>query len=219
MTSAHETPGIIRRSAAASGRALASLGAPLWIAILVATVAAAVFVGVGGLRPASASPTEFDAGEEVRTSLYAVTVLDAETTDVVEDRFEADPGETLVVLTVRVENLSDRPIALGGSTDRIEARLVNAPEPLLALVDVEPTDFSRSWRTDGSAGGIVLQPDVPTVVQIAWPVPEGAFADGILRLDVHEPDVTTGKVIFSSDYITWQRGDLVARIRVPVEAS
>lgn len=202
------------------GQALASLGAPLWGAVLVATVLAAAFVGLGGLRPASASPTELDAGDEARTSLYAVTVLDAEMTDAVEDRYvEADEGETLVVVTLRVENLSDRPIDIGGSADRIEARLVNATAPLIALVDVEPTDSAKAWRTDGSAGTVVLQPDVPTDVQIAWPVPEDSFADGILRLDVHEPDVRTGKVLFSSDHISWDRGDLVARIAVPVEPS
>ena len=199
-------------------RALAALGWPLWAAIIVAALGAVAFVGSGGLRPASASPTELAAGEEARTSAYAVTVLDAETTDAVEDRFEADQGEVLVVVTLRLENLSDRPIDIGGSVDRIEARLVNAPAPLLAPADVEPTDFARVWRTDGSAGGIVLQPDVPTLAQIAWPVPEDSFADGILRLDVYEPDITTGKVIFSSDHITWQRGDLATRIAVPLES-
>lgn len=214
-----ETPGAVRRVAAGSGRALASLGAPLWAAILFATIIAAVFVGFGGLRPASASPTEIGVDEEARTSLYAVTVLDAETTDAVEGRMKADPGETLVVATLRVENLSDRPIDIGGSVDRVEARLVNTAAPLLALVDAEPTDYARSWRTDGSPGTVVLQPDVPAVVQIAWPVPEGSLADGILRLDVHEPEITTGKVILSSDHISWDRGDLVARIAVPVEPS
>ena len=183
------------------------------------TVLAAAFVGLGGLRPASASPTEFDAGEEVRTSLYAVTVLDAETTDAVENRMEAGPGEILVVATLRLENLSDRPIDIGGSVDRVEARLVNAADPLLALVDVEPTDYARSWRTDGSAGAIVLQPDVPAEVQISWPVPEDSMDDGILRLDVHEPSISTGTVILSSDHVSWDRGDLVARIAVPVEPS
>lgn len=209
----------MRRAAAGSGHALASLGAPLWAAILVVTVIAAGFVGFGGLRPASASPAEFGEDEEARTSLYSVAVLDAETTDVVEDRVEADPGETLLVVTLRLENLSDRPIGVGGSTDRIEARLVNAAAPLLALVDVEPTDSARAWRTDGSAGVIVLQPDIPSVVQIAWPVPEESFADGILRLDVYEPEITTGKVILSSDHVTWDRGELVARIAVPMESS
>ena len=201
------------------GQALALLGAPLWGAVLAATVLAAAFVGLGGLRPASASPTELDAGEEARTSLYAVTVLDAEMTDAVEGRMEADPGEILVVATLRLENLSDRPIDIGGSVDRVEARLVNTAAPLLALVDAEPTDSARCGRTDGSAGPIVLQPDVPADVQIAWPVPEDSFADGILRLDVHEPSISTGKVILSSDHISWGRGDLVARIAVPLEQS
>ena len=62
----------MRRAAAGSGHALASLGAPLWTAILVVTVIAAGFVGFGGLRPASASPAEFGEDEEARTSLYSV---------------------------------------------------------------------------------------------------------------------------------------------------
>ncbi|MFB7250082.1 hypothetical protein [Microbacterium sp. NPDC056234] len=217
MTSTDDSPGIVRRGGAAFRRTVTDVGAPAWIAVLGVTVAAACFVGFGGLLPASASPDELVIDEEARTSLYSVTVLDAVTTDAVEEQYvEAEPGETLVVVTLRLENLSDRPIGLGTSADRVESRLVHAAEPLIALADVEPTSSAEAWRPDGSAGGVVLQPGVPDVVQIAWPVPQDAFADGILRIDVHEAEVTRGQVIVSADQLTWRRGDLAARISAPV---
>lgn len=217
MRNTDGSPGFVRQGAAGIGHALASLGAPIWTAILVASVIATGFVGFGGLRPASAAPAEFAVDEVVRTSLYSVAVLDAVTTDAVEDEYlEAEPGETIVLVTLRIENSSERPIGMGGSADRVESRLIDSSEPMIALADVEPTTTPQAWRTDGSAGGVVLQPDVPDVVQVAWSVPEDAFVDGILRLDVYEPRVTTGQVILSSEHVAWRRDGLVARISVPV---
>lgn len=163
-------------------------------------------------------PTLVAAGDEVRMPLYAVTVLDAELTDEVEEEsLSADPGETLVIVTVRLENLTDRPIGVGRAADKVEANLVGFNDPLLALTGVTPTDSAQAWRSDGSAGTVFLQPGVPSEVTLAWTAPEDAFTDGVVELDVYDAVETHGQILISADHINWQRGDLAARVTVDAE--
>lgn len=189
--------------------------APAWAvggAIVAALVTA---IALGGLATNEATPTPLTTGDEVRMPLYAVTVLDAELTDEVEEQsLSAEPGETLVVITMRLENLSDRPIGVGRAADKVESQLIGATKPLLKLNGVTPTDAPRAWRGDDSAGAVFLQPGVPSEVTLAWTAPEDAFADGVVDLDVYDAVESHGQILISADHVTWRRGDLAARITV-----
>lgn len=172
-------------------------------------------ITLGGLATKEATPTTLTTGDEVRMPLYAVTVLDAELTDEVEDQsLSAEPGETLVVITMQLENLSDRAIGVGRAADKVESQLIGATRSLLDLTGVTSTESAQVWREDGSAGGVFLQPGVPSEVTLAWTAPEDAFADGIVELDVYDAVESRGQILISADHVTWRRGDLAARITV-----
>ena len=130
---------------------------------------------------------------------------------------EAEPGQTLLVLRTRIENLSDTPIGVGSTADLTKANLVNTDRPLIDLVGVTAVDRTAVWRPDGSSGQVFLQPGVPAEVMLAWTIPDDALAGREVSLDVHDAEVSVGAVILSSNVVTWRAGDVVARITVPVE--
>lgn len=172
-------------------------------------------IALGGLGRSEATPTRLDAGVEVRMPLYAVTVLDAALTDEVEEEsLSAEPGETLVIVTVQLENLTDRPIGVGLAADKVESNLIGLSAPLLSLTGTTPTETPRAWRGDGSAGAVFLQPGVPSEVTLAWTAPEAAFADGIVELDVYDAVESRGQILISAEHVNWRRADIAARITV-----
>ncbi|MGW8483145.1 hypothetical protein ACWGJP_08385 [Microbacterium sp. NPDC055903] len=202
----------LRDATAPLRRAFGRRAVPVWIAVAVAASASGAVVALGGLDESVSRPADMALGEEIRLPTHAVTVLDATFADAVEEEFlEAEPGEALLVVTLRLENLTDRPIGLDTTSDRISSRLVNAAEPLLALSGAEPVASASTWLTDGSAGSVVLQPEVPAEVTIAWPVSEADAVEGI-ALDVHEARIRSGQIILGSDVITWEQAALVARV-------
>lgn len=195
---------------------------PRWIWVAAAAVAALliVVIATGGFAQAVSEPREVDAGDEVRTGQLSVAVRDAEFTREVESEYlDAEDGEVLLVMTLALENLTDRPIGVGTSADRIDTNLVNHEQPLLDLAGLESTDSAYVWRADGSAGQVYLQPGVPAEVMIAWPVPDDSTAGETVSLDVHEAVIGTGAVILSSRVVTWRAGDIAARIAVPVSGT
>lgn len=197
-------------------RAVADVPRWIWFAgaALVALIIAVV--ATGGLAQAQISPNEFGIGDEARTSVYAITVLDAEfATEVESEYLEAEPGQKLLVMTTQMENLSEAPIGVGTTADRTRASFVNTENPLLDLSEVTSTDTVTVWRADGSSGQVILQPGVLSEVTFAWSVPEDAFPDGIVTLDVHEVEIRRGAVILSSGVVTWRPAELSARIRIP----
>ncbi|MEV7800183.1 hypothetical protein AB0O14_13900 [Microbacterium foliorum] len=190
---------------------------PRWIWPAAASLVAVVIVvaAVGGLSRAEASPTELGPDDEARTSMYAITVLDAEfTTEVESEYMEAEPGEKFLVMTTRMENLSDAPIGVGTTADRVSTGFVNTENPLLDLKGVTATDSVDVWRADGSSGQVILQPGVPSQVTFAWSVAEDSFPDGAVSLDVHEVETRRGQVVLSSRAVTWRPAALSARITV-----
>lgn len=212
-----------RDAAAGAGRALFSRAAlPFWISAAAVVGLLAGVIGAGGLAPASRVPSLVSGGDEARTSLYSIAVLDAELTDAVESQFlEAEPGQTLLVVTVRLENLSDTAVGVERSADRVDARLIVGSEPMLELAGVTVTDTARSWRTDGSRRAVILQPGVPAEVTIAWPVADDddtatALADGSARLDVYDAAEQGGQVILAASSISWRRAELSAQLELEV---
>lgn len=212
-----------RDAAADAARTVFSRSAlPFWIAVAAIVGLLAGVIGFGGLAPASRTPALISAGDEARTSLYSVTVLDAELTDAVESRFlEAEPGETLLLVTVRLENLSDRAVGVERSADRVDSRLIVGTEPMLELSGVTATGTARSWRADGSQRAVILQPGVPAEVAIVWPVPDDddtlrALAGGSARLDVHDATEQGGQVILAASTISWRRAELSAQLALEV---
>ncbi|WP_102194269.1 hypothetical protein [Microbacterium aurantiacum] len=198
---------------------LAASSAPVWIAAITAMAVILTFIALGGLRPAENSPTLTPTGAEARTSLYAVTVLSAELTDAIDKQFlEAEPGDDLLIVTVRLENLTSQAVGVDQGADRVKSQLIRAREPLLTLYGVTATDDARAWRTDGSLRGVILQPGVPAEVQLVWPVPEDSFPDGIAYLDVFDARERTGQAILSASAVTWRRTELATRIAVEVRS-
>ena len=197
----------------------ASSSAPVWIAAIVALALILAFIAFGGLRQAESSPTLTPAGTTARTSLYAVTVLSAELADSVDEQlFEAEPGDDLLIITVRLENLSSQAVGVDQGADRVKSQLIRAQEPLLDLSGVTATEDARAWRTDGTLRGVILQPGVPAEVRLVWPVPEGSFPDGIAHLDVFDARERTGQAILSASAVTWRRTELATRIAVEVRS-
>jgi hypothetical protein len=214
----------VRDAAADTARTVFSRRAvPFWIAAAVVVALLAGFVAFGGLAPASRTPTQLSAGQEARTSLYSITVLDAELTDAVESQFlEAEPGETLLVVTVRLENLSDHAVGVERSADRVESRMIIGRESLLELSGITATGTARSWRADGSTPAVILQPHVPAEVTIAWPIADDDATAAVLdtgraRLDVHDAVEQSGQVILAASTITWRRAELHAQLDLEVK--
>lgn len=214
------TDAVRGHSARLAESAVGAASIPFWIGGALLAVLLVVTVAVGGLNRAEPSPVQLPVGDELRLPLYAVTVLDAHLADEIEDEFvTADDGETLVIVTLRLENLASYPVGVGGSVDRVQSRLFSVGEPLIALSGVDPSSTTYAWRTDDSAGGVVLQPRVPTEVQLVWPVSADAVTGREATLDVYDADETRGQVILSSDHITWRRSDLMAQITLDVTES
>ena len=196
-------------------RAIADVPRWIWAAAVAVVAMAIVVAAVGGFAQAQTTPTVLGAGDEARTSVYAITVLDAEFAQAVESEYlEADPGEKLLVMATRMENLSDAPIGVATTADRTKSGLVNTENPLLDLDGATAIGTVSVWRADGSAGQVILQPGVPSEVMLAWTVPDDAFPDGIVSLDVHEVEIRRGAVILSSSVVTWRADELSSRIEV-----
>lgn len=201
-------------------RALRSLiapsTAPLWIVAIVLMSVAISFTALGGFGRAVRTPTPAVAGDEVRTSLYAVTVLGAELTDEVEDQFlSAEPGEDLLVVTLVLENLTSTPAGVISSVDNVSSRFVEGDAAMLAIAGLDAVDDISVWR-DGSSASVILQPRVPAEVRIAWLVPEGSFPDGEAFLEVYDARIQRGQVILSRSAVTWNRTQQAARISMRV---
>lgn len=191
--------------------------APAWIAVGALAVVASTLVAIGAFDTAKAEPAVVGLGDEVRLPTYSVTVLDAEVTDAVEEQFiEADEGESLLLVTMRIENLSDQTISVDGSADGISSRLVNSSAPLLELTGVTVTGSAQYWRDITSSRRPLLQPDVPAVITIAWPVESAGLDSGDIALEVHEAEPRHGSIVVSSRDVTWSQGNLVARIELEV---
>lgn len=203
-----------RKTAARGIRTVFSRGAvPAWIAAGALALGVAAIIAFGAFDTAKHEPAEVAIGEEVRLAAYSVTVLDVEVTDAVEEQFfEADAGESLLLVTMRLENLTDATIGVGSTVDRISSRLVNAQTPLIALTGVPDPGNARIWHDIDSAADPLLQPGVPAEVTVGWRVPSSAIDSDAIALDVHEARVRSGQIILSSDVVTWGQGKLVARI-------
>lgn len=172
---------------------------------------------LGGFDRADPAPATYAAGHEANLTLYSITVLEAHLAEEIEEQhISADDGEVLVVVGARLENLASYPVGVGRSADRVASHLLNASEPLLTLSGVTPTSSEYVWRTDESASGVILQPRVPAEVQLVWPVPTEAVADGRVTLDAYDAVESRGQVILSSDHITWRRSALAAQFTLDV---
>lgn len=222
MTRTRGVAGARGTADAARRTALSRKAIPFWVGGAGVIVLLAVFIGSGGLAKGVTVPALVSAGAEARTSLYAATVVNTEVTDAVESQFlEAEPGQTLVVLTLEMENLSGRAIGLERSADRVESRMISSSEPLLELSGLPtPTGPARSWRADGTTPAVILQPGVPAEVKIAWSVADDALDDAVsekaLHLNVYDAVEQSGQVIISASTITWRRAELSAQIPLPV---
>ncbi|WP_435747152.1 hypothetical protein [Microbacterium sp. PMB16] len=212
-----------RDAAAGAARTVFSRrAAPFWIAVAAIIGLLAGFIGFGGLASASRTPTIVASGQEARTSLYSAAVQEVELTDAVESQFlEAEPGEQLLVVTLRLENLSDRAVGVDRSADRVESRMIVGREPMLELSGITATGTARSWRADGSVRAVILQPGVPADVTIAWPVADDdttaeALERGTVRLDVYDAVEQSGQVILAASTISWRRADLSAQLNLEV---
>ena len=56
-------------------------------------------------------------------------------------------------------------------------------------------------------------------MRIAWSVPDDAFPDGTVKLDVFDAVEQGGQVILSSSTISWQRKQQAAQITVDLVAA
>ncbi|MBO9624937.1 MAG: hypothetical protein J7484_01030 [Microbacterium sp.] len=214
------SPSVLQRALRSAGHgiraALDPSTAPLWIAAIAVLGIALPFIALGGLGPAHRDPAQATAGDEVRTALYAVTLVDAELTDEVEEQYlKADQGEQLFVVTVVLENLTSVPVGVLQTVDRVRSRLVGSRTPLLDLSGVAATEDPYVWR-DESLAAVVLQPHVPAEVHIAWRVPEGSFSGGSAVLDVYDAAPQAGQVILSSSAVTWRRTEKAAQVSTAV---
>ncbi|MFT4258124.1 DUF4352 domain-containing protein [Microbacterium sp.] len=200
-----------RERASTGIRSAFSRGAvPAWIAAGALAVAIVVLIAVGAFDTVEAPPEPVAIGEEVRLDTYAVTVIDVEVTDAVEEHyFNADPGEVLLVVTMRLENLSDSTIGVDTTPDHVTSRLVGSSTSLLELTGVTIERGPRVWRGASSATPL-LQPDVPAEITVGWAVDPDDLDEA--TLEVYNADVRHGQILLASNVITWTQGAHVARI-------
>lgn len=209
---------VVRAALARWAHAVAELPRWIWVAAAALVALAIAVAAMGGLARAEASPAMLGPDDEARTSMYAITVLGAEfTTEVESEYLEAEPGEKFLVMSTRMENLSDSPIGVGTTADRVSTGFVNTENPLLALKGVTATDSVDVWRADGSSGQVILQPGVPSQVTFAWTIPEDAFPDGAVSLDVYEVETRRGQVVLSSRAVSWRPAALSSRISMTAQ--
>ncbi|MBW8763771.1 MAG: hypothetical protein JF592_14505 [Microbacterium sp.] len=186
---------------------------PAWITVGTLAAAAAALIAVGAFDTAENEPAATALGEEVRLPTYSITVLDVEVTDAVEEQFlEADEGESLLLVTMRLENLSDSTIGVDGSADEVSSNLLNTASPMLDLSGVTEIGSARYWRDVTSSRRPLLQPEVPAVITVAWTVKTADLGSDGIVLDVHEADPRHGNIVVASSAVTWRQGALVARI-------
>lgn len=185
---------------------------PAWITACAVAVGIAVLVSAGALDTVQREPDAVAIGTEIELSTYSVTVLDVEVTDAVEEQFlEADPGESLLVVTMLLENLTDATVGVATPSDEISSRLVNASAPLLSLSGVADPGSALVWRDIESHRPPLLQPGVPAEITVAWRVSSSELEGGV-SLEVHDAVVRAGQIIVSSSVVTWAQGALVARV-------
>lgn len=186
---------------------------PAWIVAGAIGLGLAVLVAVGAFDTAVREPAPVALGDEVRLSTYTVTVLDVVVTDAVEEQFfEADPGESLLLVTMRLENLTDSAVGVESTADRVTSRLVNASAPLIELSGAGDPGSARVWHDLDSSASPLLQPGVPADITVGWRVDSALLDTGDVALVVHDALVRTGQIILTSDVVNWTQGDPVARI-------
>lgn len=186
---------------------------PVWISAAVLAVGVGALIAIGAFDTAHHEPDAVAIGDEVRLSTYTVTVLDVEVTDAVDEQYlEADPGESLLLVTLRLENLTDATVSVVGSADRVSSRLINATAPLLDLTGVGDPGTALVWNDIASPRYPLLQPDVPAEITAAWRVSTAELEKGAAAIEVHDAIERAGQIIVSSDVVSWTQGALIARV-------
>lgn len=181
-------------------------------------LAIGIAVAAGALRTAQPKAHAAGRDDQVDTALYSVTVLDTETSTEVEDQYwEAEPGERLLLVTVRIENLAAYPVMVLGAINSASSRLIQGDESLLRLGGIRAVDAPRVWRADGSLRGPILQPGVPAEVVIGWPVDAAQLRASDISLDVYDAKEVRGRFVVSANTVTWSATDLVARVDLEIQ--
>lgn len=176
-------------------------------------VGVVALIAAGAFDTADHEPDAVAIGDEVHLSTYTVTVLDVEVTDGVDEQYlEADPGESLLLVTLRLENLTDATVSVVGSADRVSSRLINATAPLLELTGVGDPGTALVWNDIASPRYPLLQPDVPAEITAAWRVSTAELEKGAAAIEVHDAIERAGQIIVSSDVVSWTQGALIARV-------
>lgn len=188
---------------------------PVWIIAGLVAVTAGAFAAAGTFGPASGSASVVAMGEEVAVPLYSVSVQDLDVVPEVEDNYmPVSEGEVILVLTVRLENLSDGTIGIDRGVDRTDSHLLAVNDPLLELSGITPSRPGVAWREDGSVDAVRLQPGVPAEVRIGWYVDESDLKEATVALNVYDAYAEGGHVLISRDSVSWWRDDLVAQIEL-----
>jgi hypothetical protein len=185
---------------------LAEVGTGLWVA---AGVLIAAIVGVwatGGFAPAHRAAVELAelAPGDVHTNgQFSVAFAHAELTD--DPDLYLDEGEVALRIELRLENRWDEPFTASAI---VEDAIAISGLPEDAAIDI--------GRSDGTRGGVILQPGIPVDLTVAWDLPEGTFTPGS-ELDITVSDGTLRQFAVLDDVWAWGRYTPAAHAALMIE--
>jgi hypothetical protein len=165
---------------------------PVRALLLLLALAVIVVAALGGFRSADGRAggnyPQVGAGAQVQTGAYAITPLQAWVTTTEPGYRQPDArGRRFLVLRLRARNLTESGFAAAA---RLEQDVVWLPD---GKTGQRKAKLMR--RADDQTLGVILQPGVPSVVDLSWEIPAGET--------VRQP-VTWG--VFGREYV--ERGYL-----------
>lgn len=135
--------------------------------VVVVAVAVVLVAALGGFRRAVASNAErypvVGAGVRVQTGAFALTPLQAWTAAAAPGRQPS--GKRYLVLRLRAENLTDSAFAASA--------LLQQDIVWLADGRSDERKAQPMQRADDHTLGVILQPKLPSVIDLAWEIPPG----------------------------------------------
>ena len=188
-----------------------------WFAAIGTGLFLAVTAAFGGLAPVAAEEKPLEqltVGETHTGAQLAMTVERA----VLIDRLsgsgafpDADKGERLLVLLVRMENRWSEPAIASAF-----AGLLDATYRRNVVLAGDGAVADGIVREDDQTLDPVLQPGVPALIAFSWVVPGTAYRDGEeLTVVLKDAALEHGQMLFSGDY--WGTPEPAAHVSVEIE--
>lgn len=191
-----------------------------WFGMILTVVFLAITAAFGSLDTApTLVPPTAKPGERVEADGVAVTVISGWIADGSEERHVVTrDGERMVVVTAVLENREDFPIrANGGMGDVTNGFFGSIGAVALDVPGIDQNEVDVSRVDPWQAAPPVLQPGVPTELEIRWFVPDDALVDGAAPIAVWSREARGGASFASERTVFFDRTSIAATISLPLE--